>query len=396
MNKIRILFIVLVLIVFIISLVVFTRLQVPIEPQIDKISEFQITRISGNGAIYSDKRPVKSDNMMSLNIVNVNKLYHKDELYIKSDSQTSFEFYCFGTSFTVLPGSQVYYHPGSENLSFFSGEYFWNKEIKKKTFNVSLEAETEKSEDKSPMTLTLPESGRLKITGDLIEIWNYSGNLKLNYDNQEFGLKAGQLLQVRSQKVEIHDILPAPEFIIPDDKVIAINKPGDSFVKFSWRSVRGATDYLVRVYSSLLKENLLDEFVLSDTVKNFNILKYGLDEFFWQVFPYDTKNEREGIPSRIGTIKIIGSIGKDELVLERPNLVITSMSTSGNMVLIRGEADKECELYINNKPVPINMDGTFYETLTYNTLGKKTITFKLVSPTEMETNIVRTVTIFDE
>lgn len=396
MNKIRILFIVLVLIISIISLVVFTRLHVPIEPQIDKISEFQITRISGNGAIYSDKRPVKNENMTSLNVINVNKLNYKDDLYIKSDSQTSFEFYCFGTSFTVLPGSQLFYRPGSEKLYFYNGEYYWNKEIKKKIFNVTLETISNTTGDKSQMILTMPDSGRLKITGDLTEIWNYSGNLKFNYDNQEFGLKPNQLLQVRNQKVEILDILPAPEFIIPDDEVIAINKPGDSFLKFSWRAVSGTTDYVVRFYSSRLKENLLEEIILSDTAKNINILKYGSDEFFWQVFPYDTKNEREGVPSRIGNIKIIGSIGKDELVLERPNLVITSLSTSGNMVLIRGEADKDCELFINDKAVPINMDGTFYETLTYSTLGKKTITFKLVSPTEMETNIERTVTIFDE
>jgi hypothetical protein len=396
MNKIRILFLVLVLIIFIISLAVFTRLQIPIEPQIEKISEFQITRISGNGAIYSDDKTVKRKSVSPTNVVDISEMYHADESYIKTDSQTSFEFYCFGTFFTVLPGSRVYFQPKTESLCFYDGEYFWNKEIKKKNSNVLLQVEGDTFGESQRMKLSLPDSGRLKITSDIIKIWNYSGNLKFNYDNQEFGLKSNQFLQVKNQKVEVLDILPAPEFITPEAKTIVVNKPGDSFLKFSWRSVRGANNYLVRFYSSELKENLLEEVMLSDTQKNINVLKFGLSQFFWQVFPYDTKTELEGSPSKIGNIEVIGSIGEDKFVLERPALVITSLSTSGNMVLIRGEADKECQLFINGKSVPINMDGTFYETLTYSSLGKKSISFRLVSPTEMETDITKTVTIFDE
>ena len=130
MNKIRILFIALVLIVFIVSLMVFTGINVPFEPEIDRISEFQITRISGSGAIYSDKNPMKAENMSQLNMVDIREMQHSDEMYIKADAQTSLEFYFFGTSFTALPGSYIYYQPKTKELSLYNGEYYWKREIK--------------------------------------------------------------------------------------------------------------------------------------------------------------------------------------------------------------------------------------------------------------------------
>jgi len=396
MNKIRILFIALVLIVFIVSLMVFTGINVPFEPEIDRVSEFQITRISGSGAIYSDKNPMKAENMSQQNMVDIREMQHSDEMYIKADAQTSLEFYFFGTSFTALPGSYIYYQPKTKELSLYNGEYYWKREIKKKNFDISIAVEDNIDTERPQMMIRVPDSGRLKITGDIIKMWNYTGNLVFSYDNQEYGLKSNQVLQVKDQKVEVLDILPPPEFITPDDKVITVNESADSFVKFSWRAVRGANDYILRFYSSDLKENILEEMIIPGTGKTINILTFDVNEFFWQVFPYESKEEREGTPSKIGSIKIVGSISDDERVPKNPGLVITSLSASGNMVLIRGEADKECQLFINDKPVPINMDGTFYETLTYNKIGQKSITFRLVAPTEMETVITRIVTIFDE
>jgi hypothetical protein len=107
-------------------------------------------------------------------------------------------------------------------------------------------------------------------------------------------------------------------------------------------------------------------------------------------------NKREGAPSRTGNIKLIGSIGDAANALEHPKLVITSFNTSGNMVLIKGEADKSCQLFINDENVAINMDGTFYYTKIFNQIGSKTIVFRLAAPTGMETRITKTVTIFEE
>lgn len=396
MNKIRILFILLVLIVSILAFVLFTRLQAPFDPNIDKISEFQITRISGTGSIYSDRNPVTGMTMSRSNIVDIKAMLHRDEMYIKADAQTSFEFHYMGTCFTVLPGANIYHQPKTKELVFHNGEYFWNREIKKKDFQISIAADDEGSENSPPMILTIPDAGRLNVNAEVTKVWNYSGNLKLNFDNQGYGLKANQMMQIKDRQVQVFDILPPPEFISPEDKVITLSKPGDSFLKFSWRAVIGAKEYILRIYSSDLKENLLEEMILSEPRKSFSLAKYGLNEIFWQVFPYDTDNEREGSPSRIGNIKLIGSLDEVGSVMVRPNLVITSLSTSGNMVLIKGEADKECQLFINDKPVAINMDGTFIETLTYSQIGTKTITFRLVSPKDIETNITRTVTIFDE
>lgn len=396
MNKIRILFFVLLLIVSIIYVMMFTGLPVPGTPEIEKISEFQVTRISGNGAIYADKKPIKDENLSRPNILDIKEMYYKEEMYIKADPQTSFEFFYAGTSFIVLPGSHIFYQPKTNRLRLYKGEYFWNKEIKKEMPPIALASENETGVKNAEMILSIPDSGRLKITPDLIEIWNYSGNMKLNYKNQEYGAINHQIIQVKNQTAQVFDIFPPPQFISPEDKKIPLTTAADFYVKFNWKAVAGAKDYILRLYSSNLKDNLLDEITLSEPEKTINLEVYGVNEFFWQVFPCDMSNKREGAPSLIGNIKLIGSIGDEAKALEHPKLVITSFNTSGNMVLIKGEADKTCQLFINDENVAINMDGTFYYTKSFNQIGSKTIVLRLVAPTGMETRITKTSTIFEE
>ncbi len=399
MKKIRYIFIGLVFVICVFALVFFTFLRVPFETEIEKISEFKITRISGNGSIYYAKNPITPLTMSQAKVVDIKEMYHTDDIYLKADAHTSFEFYCFGTAFTVLPGSQMYYQPKTKEISFYSGEYYWKKEVKNKNIEISLLPEIEKKDETQntpQMILSISESGRIKITGSIIEAWNYAGNLKFNSDNQEHGLKANQMLLANVEKVEVFDILQAPEFISPENKVITIKKPADLLVKFSWRAVKGAKDYFLRIFSSPLKENVLDEVLLSTTRKTVNIQQIEGNEFYWQIFPFDRENNREGVPSKIGYLKLIGSSEDMEISVLPPKLTISSLTVSGNMVLIRGEAEKGCRLFINQKMIPLNMDGTFYETILYKKIGTKTITFRLVAPTELETNITRTVSIFDE
>ncbi len=197
--------------------------------------------------------------------------------------------------------------------------------------------------------------------------------------------------------IQIFDLLPGPEFIAPENKVISVDKPEDAVVNFSWKAVRGSRNYILRLYSSDLKENLLEEWMVSTTSRTINLQKYEeFNEFFWQVYPYDDDNQREGVPSKIGYVELSGLLQGKEKVLTPPRLVITSLTVSGNMVLIKGEADINSELFINGRLVSINMDGTFIDTMNFESMGKKIIHFRLVAPTEIETNITRQVTIFDE
>ena len=84
----------------------FTGLPAPGTLEIEKISEFQVTRISGSGAIYADKKPVKDETLSRANILDIKEMYYKEEMYIKADPQASFEFFYAGTSFIVLPRTQ--------------------------------------------------------------------------------------------------------------------------------------------------------------------------------------------------------------------------------------------------------------------------------------------------
>ena len=72
------------------------------------------------------------------------------------------------------------------------------------------------------------------------------------------------------------------------------------------------------------------------------------------------------------------------------------MTVSGNMVLIKGEADANSQLFIDSDTVKIDMDGKFIHTITFKTIGKKNIVFRLVSPSEIETVTERQVSIFEE
>jgi hypothetical protein len=120
------------------------------------------------------------------------------------------------------------------------------------------------------------------------------------------------------------------------------------------------------------------------------------NEIFWEVYPYDSQNEIEGTPSKMGKIKIVGAILDKEKLLKPPELEIGSLTVSGNMVLIKGEADANSQLFINDEFVKVDMDGKFIHTITFKTIGTKSIVFKLISPSETETVFERQVAIFEE
>jgi hypothetical protein len=98
----------------------------------------------------------------------------------------------------------------------------------------------------------------------------------------------------------------------------------------------------------------------------------------------------------MGKIKIVGVILDKEKLLKPPKLEIDSFTVSGNIVLIKGEADANSQLFINDEFVKIDMDGKFIHTITFKTLGTKSIVFKLISPSEIETVFKRQVAIFEE
>lgn len=387
-----------VLLILIVAGIRFSLVQSPVNPKISNISEFKITQISGNGNLHADKLPLASKQLSLSNAVKIDRMQYQEELYLMTDSHTSFEFYCFGASFIVLPNSHLYYQPKTEDIRFFQGEFMWNKEVKNKTIEISIMRDVEDGIDSPPQIVTLPDTGKMKITRNLVEVWNYAGNLKFNDGGETYTLKANQyLVSYKGQKIVTSSILHAPEFISPESKIISLNEAGDSVVKFNWRAVKGAQRYIVRLFSSPLYENILYEKEVNNTHLNLDLLQFeDFGEFYWQVSPYDPEGSKEGVPSKPGYLKITGAILNKEKILKPPELKINAFNINGNMVLIGGETDKNATLFINEVPINLSMDGAFVHTVSFPKIGRYLVVFRVTSASGIETIVERYANIYDE
>jgi hypothetical protein len=404
-NKIRLIFLIVVFILCIGFLVKFNNFRAPLGPKIDRISEFKITKISGNGKIFFDKNPITIDISVpsSAGVVNIKQMEYSDPMYFKADEYTAMEFYCAGISFTVLPRSYFYYQPNSSEFYFYSGEFYWDKKVKGGKNKISVYIREAQN------ILTLSDSGRINIQEDLIKIWNYSspkttsgsGNLtfKEGESEQTFNLKPVQMLLLKKDSPPIiFDVLPLPESIDPDEKVIELKNPDDSIVRFNWKSVAGASQYVFRLYSSYLKENILVEKSTQLSWVNLDLVQFEEREFYWQVFSINLNegNQVEGVPSKLGYVQLVGALLGKKDIEKPPYLAVKSLTVNGNLVIIKGTADANSQLYINDELVKVDMDGEFIHYLSFKTIGPKRIVFRLTSPIGIETTEERYVTIFAE
>ena len=382
MRKIKIFFLSIVFILVIISFYFMNKYNCLLNSQINRISEFQVTKISGKGKVYKDSA-------MTVPIY-IKNMKYSSEFTLISDSKTSFEFFFSNTCFIALPNSKVSYRPKIKECYLQKGEFYWNKQIDREKTEVLILS--------SQNIMTLSNSGRVKITDNSLKVWDYSGNLSFFYKNETYNLRSNQLLIFgKNQGAEKYGILSSPVYISPEKKILFIGKLGDSIVRFKWKNVMGASSYLFRLYSSNLKEDVLYKKVIRDNKIAIDFLKFeDLKEFFWQVFPYDEERKIEGNPSKIGNIKITARLIDKKLALRPPKLYIDSLSVSGNVVLIRGDADVNSQLFVNDEPVSIDSDGKFFYSLFFKSVGKKLIVFRLISPSEVETVIERGVIIFEE
>lgn len=404
-NKIRLIFLIVIFIICIGALVKFNGFNAPLGPKIDRIPEFKITKISGNGKIYFDKNPMAINNSesSSTGVVNIKQMEYPGPMYFKADETTAFEFYCGGISFTALPGSYFYYQPNSSEFYFYSGTFYWDRKVKGQKGKVLVYIK------KAQNSLTLSDAGKIIIQEDLIEMWNYSsprltsgsGDLTFNdgESGQTFDLKPVQMLVLRTNSPPtIFGVPPIPESIDPDQKVIKLKNPDDSVVRFNWKNVAGATQYIFRLYSSDLKENVLVEKSTQLSWVNLDLAQFEEREFYWQVIPINVTdgNQIEGVPSKLGHIQLVGALLGKKDIEKPPKLAVKSVTVNGNLVIIKGTADANSQLYINDELVKIDMDGEFIHYLSFKSIGPKRIFFRLISPSGIETTEERYVTIFAE
>jgi len=394
MSKIRLLFLGIIFIISAVCMGIFSRIEAPFRSVEEKAADFIVTKISGSGKVYFHQKPMEGNDLSFYKTVDIKQMDYEGEMYLKSDSFTAFEFYFSGIYFNALPGSYLYFQPRTRELYFFTGEFFWRRELKGEKVSVSF---------LEPQDIaSLSNSGRVRLIRDSVQVWNYDGGMDLNFIGEDFHLGSSQLFSFviaekqKSKSPEIFGLLPVPQNIDPDRSIITLRNADDSVVRFNWSVVRGSPRYLFRIYTSNLRENALYNKLIDINRVNVDLFQFEEREFYWEVIPVDSATQREGIPSKMGYIKLIGSLFGKKNIQKPPALNVNDITTIGNLVIIKGNADVNSQLFIDNELVKIDQDGTFIHTKKFTSIGIKTIFFRLVSPLGLETTVERQVTIYEE
>jgi hypothetical protein len=153
----------------------------------------------------------------------------------------------------------------------------------------------------------------------------------------------------------------------------------------------------LKIYSSPLKDNLLSRKVVAGNTVILDILPFiEYDKLFWEVAAYDEDRDIESLPARIGVIRINSSMLKKGMLAQPPTIEVSSLSVSGNMVLIKGSTGAGVELAIEGVGIKLDNDGKFIHTISYSSIGIKDIVFRAVAPSGLTTVMKKQVTIYEE
>lgn len=357
-------------------------LSSPSKRSIPVAGGFQITGISEKGNVWlgnDESRPV---DIKTLNFIS--------ETQLRSDAQTSWEFFFDGFLFTALPGSAIHYTPQTRELILEKGEFYWDKKLAVQKVEISL--------FKAGNIFWLSASGRIRLGFNSLAIWNFSGQLDFDYNGKLFLLKELQYLDIKNgNKLPPVDLFSAPPFISPEAESIALTSPHDTIIQFKWKNVQGARNYLLKLYPSSLRENLLLSKVVAGNSIMLDIMPFTeYNELYWEVTGFDAVRKIESAPAKMGVIRISSSLLKKGLMPQPPQIEVSSLSVSGNMVLIKGSADTLAQLSIDGIVVKLDSEGKFIHTISYKSIGVKDIIFRAVAPSGLDAVLKKQVTIFEE
>jgi len=343
---------------------------------------FQITGISEKGNVWLDNDETHPVNIKTLNFVS--------ETQLRSDAQTAWEFFFDGFLFTALPGSAIHYTPQTRELILEKGEFYWDKKLAVQKVEISL--------FKAGNIFRLSASGRIRLGFNSIEIWNFSGQLDFDYNGKFFQLKGLQYLNTKNgSKMPPATLFPAPPFVSPEAETIALTLANDTIIQFKWKNVQGARNYLLKLYPSAMRDNLLLSKVVAGNSIVLDIMSFiEYSELYWEVAAFDMVNQIESAPAKMGVIKISSSLLKKGLLPQPPKIEVDSLSVSGNMVLIKGRTDPNAQLSVDEVVVQLDSEGKFIHTISYKSIGIKSIVFRAVAPSGLELVFRKQVTIFDE
>jgi hypothetical protein len=345
-------------------------------------ASFQITGISDKGNVWLGGDESQPVNLKTLSFVS--------ETRLASDLQTAWEFLFEGFLFTALPGSGIQYTPQTRELILEKGEFYWDRKLAGRKVEISL--------FKGGNIFTLSNAGRIRLGANALEIWNYAGKLDIDFNGRLFHLNELQYLDSRdSGRQPPLPLFPAPPFISPESETIALTQPSDTIVQFKWKNVQGAREYALKLYPSALRDNLLLSRMVEENAVTLDIMPFSeYSELYWEVAVYDPLRRIESVPSQMGVISISSSLLKKGLQPQPPQIEVSSLSVSGEMVLIKGASDPNAQLFIDGDPVKLDSDGKFIHTISYKSIGVKEIVFRAVAPSGLEAVLKKLVTIFEE
>ncbi len=382
MGKTKIIFSVLTIVITLFLVRTAIKFNEKTIPEKFTVPVIQVTGISKGSNLFQD---------LSLETpLTVSDTLSTKDLRVKTDSQTAFELFYKECFLNILPDSYIYYNSRRKSLSLISGELYWEK-AGNSPVKINI------GEDET--FLSISSSGRVRKSSDgSLAVWSYKGGSKLSIPEEDLiDIPSGQYFVVDSRKAGT--FLPIPKattYISPEKKDVHIKKIMDFLVKIDWKFVQGATEYKVKLYPSPLRENILLEKIVASNRTGIDLEEFEQTrEFYWEILPL-SKDRIEGEPSTMGEIDLFGVLIREEKDRRSPELAITSMTVNGNMVLIRGDADINSELYIDEVPVKIDSNGIFIYTKRYKTLGLKQIVFKIISPSGVELVQTKQVRIYEE
>jgi hypothetical protein len=343
---------------------------------------FQVTGISEKGNLYFNNDETR--------LADVKTSIFSAETRLRSDDQTAWEFFFEGVLFTALPGSGIHYSPQTRELILESGEFYWEKKLGRQNTEISLL--------KAGNIFRLSASGRIRLRDKFMEIWNYSGQVDFDYNGTPHHLQELQYLKTGGGgKFSSVNLFPPPLSISPENETISLINVKDTLIQFKWKNVRGASNYLLKIYPSPLRDNMLSSKVVAGNSIMLDILPFiEYTELYWEVSVFDAAKNIESIPARIGMIKISSSMLKKGMMSQPPKIEVSSLSVSGNMVLIKGSTDPNAQLLIEGVAIKLDSDGKFIHTISYKSIGIKGIVFKALAPSGLETVLKKQVTIFEE
>jgi hypothetical protein len=346
------------------------------------VEGFQVTGISEKGNLYLNNDETQ--------LADVKTSVFSAETRLRSDDQTAWEFIFEGVMFIVLPGGGIRYTPQTRELILENGEFYWEKKLNRRSPEIFLL--------KTGNTFPLSASGRIRLKDKFLEIWNYSGQIDFDYNGKPYRLQARQYLKTDgSGKLAPFNLFPPPPAISPENEIISLSRINDTIIQFKWKNVRGADNYLLKIYPSPLRDNILSRKVVAGNSVMLDILPFiEHTELYWEVAAFDVARDIESLPARIGMIKINSSTLKKGMVAQPPAVEVSSLSVSGNMVLIKGSTDPIVQLTIDGIGIKLDNEGKFIHTISYSSIGVKDIVFKAIAPSGLMTVIKKQVAIFEE